>query len=219
MHKISKNFRDHYRKTFLNYGATSQGVDWGDKEWAVEIRQSKMLEVIKDLAQQPLSLLDVGCGYGALAEIIKKRRLNVNYVGIDVVTEMVSEAKKRHPDYNFKSGDILEMDMGSYDYVVCNGILTQKISASTLEMNSFAQELIKKMFDLCRYGIAFNVMSTHVNFYKDNLYYRNPSELMAWCQSELTPHAKVDCAYNLWYEYTVYLYKKTNLIRETNEEE
>ena len=101
----------------------------------------------------------------------------------------------------------MEVDIGQYDYVVCNGILTQKVSASTLTMNQFAQRLISRMFDICNNGVVFNVMSTYVNFQKDNLYYRNPAELMAWCMSEFTPHVRFDCAYDLWYEYTVYLYK------------
>ena len=217
MRKITKDLHDHYRNTFLNHGPTSRGVDWGDKEWAAELRQTKMLEVIKDLPKQPISLLDVGCGYGALAQTIKKCSININYSGIDVVEDMVQEAKKRNPDYSFKSVDFFEMDLGCYDYVVCNGILTQKKSASTSEMNLYAQDLIKKMFSICKYGIAFNVMNTHVNFFKDNLYYRNPSELMAWCQSEITTHLRIDCAYDLWYEYTVYLYKTANQNESINE--
>jgi SAM-dependent methyltransferase len=212
MEEISKILHDHYRNTFVEHGSTSKGVDWGDKEWAALLRQNKMLEVIREPIATKSTVLDVGCGYGALADVIMKKRLNISYTGVDIVEEMVAEGKKRHPSYQFICGDIMDAEIGKYDYVFCNGILTQKLNASTLLMNQFTQRLIKKMFDTCNYGVAFNVMTTFVNFQKDNLYYRNPAELMAWCMSELTPHVKIDCAYDLWYEYTVYLYKP-NVVR------
>ena len=49
-------------------------------------------------------------------------------------------------------------------------------------------------------------MTTHVNYQADNLYYRNPAELLAWCMSELTPRVRLDHAYPLW-EYTLYLHR------------
>ena len=94
-----------------------------------------------------------------------------------------------------------------YDYVVCNGIMTQKLKASNIDMDKFSNLLIKKMWSLCNVGIAFNVMSTHVNHQVENLYYRNSIELLGWCTSELTSKFKIDASYKLWYEYTVYLYR------------
>lgn len=210
-HSVCNILRDHYKKTFLKHGSTSKGVDWGDKEWAAELRQNKMLEVVR--GNEPACILDVGCGYGALADLIKQKELNHTYSGVDVVEEMIVEASSRHPEANFFCGDFLSLDMGKFDYAVCNGILTQKGSASNMEMNRFAQKLIKKMFNSAEIGIAFNVMSTHVNFQKDNLFYKNPTELIAWCMSELTPHLVLDSAYELWYEYTVYLFNP-NYLRE-----
>ncbi|MDX2256964.1 MAG: class I SAM-dependent methyltransferase [Pseudanabaenaceae cyanobacterium bins.39] len=210
MEQVTETLHNHYRETFLLHGATSKGVDWGEKEWASLLRQAKMLEVINNTGENNISLLDVGCGYGALADIIKKQALPIDYTGIEVVKEMLEVAKTNHPNHQFIHGDILEVEVGKYDYVVCNGILTQKLDTSILEMNQFAQRLIRKLFEICNCGVAFNLMTTFVNFQSDNLYYRNPAELMAWCMSELTPHIRVDCAYQLWYEYTVYLYKKPN---------
>ena len=95
---------------------------------------------------------------------------------------------------------------GPFDYVVCNGILTQKLDVPGLAMDQFAARLIRRLFLLCERGIAFNVMTTKVNFFSNNLYYRNPSELLAWCMNELSPYVKLDHSYPL-YEYTVYVYR------------
>lgn len=53
------------------------------------------------------------------------------------------------------------------------------------------------MFERCKIGIGFNTMSTHVNFQKENLYYRDTTELMAWCMSALTP--RLELTFNMNY--------------------
>jgi SAM-dependent methyltransferase len=202
---VTQLLHDHYRATFLTHGATSLGVDWGSREDAARLRHDMMLAVA-DGSPGGGTLLDVGCGYGALADRIDDRGLSLDYTGIDVVVEMVDEGRRRHPHRSFLQGDFLEVEtLGTFDYVICNGILTQKLAASTLDMNTHARRLITALFAACRRGCAFNVMTTYVNYQVDNLYYRNPAELLAWCMAELTSHVRLDHAYPL-YEYTLYLY-------------
>jgi hypothetical protein len=62
------------------------------------------------------------------------------------------------------------------DYVVCAGILTMKLTASILDMNKYAARLIRKMFALCKVGIAFDIMTNQVNFMAENAYYRSPRD-------------------------------------------
>lgn len=212
MYSISQNLKDHYRKTFLKHGASSEGVDWGPDPSKALIRNSKMLEVLRPVGQNERrpSLLDVGCGYGALAELIKLNKIDVDYYGLEIVPEMVKFAKKKHPEAKFFEGDFLEFSGGNFNYVVCNGILTQKLFASNSEMKRYSQSMIKRMFDFCDDGIVFNMMSTHVNYQSENLYYQNPVEMLAWCISELSPQVKLDCTYELWFEYSLFVYKDRN---------
>jgi SAM-dependent methyltransferase len=203
---VTQRLQAHYRATFRAHGATPQGVDWGPRVEAARLRQDAMLAVT-DGCPPGGTLLDVGCGYGALADRIDECSMELDYTGIDVVGEMTSEGRRRHPHRRFLDGDFLAaVPAESYDYVVCNGILTQKLDASILEMNAHARKLVSAMFAACRRGCAFNVMTTHVNYQADNLYYRNPVELLAWCMTELTPHVRLDHAYPL-YEFTIYLYR------------
>lgn len=205
---ISKKLCDHYFSTFESFGANSKGVDWGEKQWAADLRNKNMLAVIKDLNQEE-SLLDVGCGYGALGEIIAQKNLPINYSGIDIAQNMIDHAHSSFGGrFSFFCEDFLEWDCpNQYNYIVCNGILTQKLETSYLEMHEYSKELIKKMFKIANKGIAFNCMSTFVNYQKENLFYKNPSELITWCMSELSPRVRLDASYDLFYEYTVYLYK------------
>lgn len=208
MDTISSKLQAHYQKTFQEYGMTSQGVDWGDDSAKLELRYSKMLAIVKHPLSTKASFLDVGCGYGGLFEYEKTHSVNIDYTGVDVVKSMIDKAELVHDNAKFIHSDILDSSFKDhYDYVVCNGILTQKLDVPALEMDQFAAKLIRKMFEICRVGIAFNIMTTKVNFYSNNLYYRNPSEMLAWCMSELSSIVMLDHSYPM-YEYTLYVYKE-----------
>lgn len=207
MDSISKALRRHYSEKFSLHGPSSEGVDWGADETKMLLRYDKMLNVIGEAGENKASLLDVGCGYGGLSKYVGSRNIELDYTGIDVAQNMIEWATVNVPSGRFIYGDVLEYQFdGKFDYVVCNGILTQKLETPGLQMDRFAAQLVRKMFSLCTVGIAFNIMTTKVNYYSNNLYYRNPAEMLAWCLSEISPHIKLDHAYPL-YEYTIYLYR------------
>jgi 2-polyprenyl-3-methyl-5-hydroxy-6-metoxy-1,4-benzoquinol methylase len=207
MHSISEELRQHYSEKFSSHGPSSEGVDWGADETKLRLRYDKMLSVLTGSGGERPSLLDVGCGYGGLQTFALSKKVLLDYTGIDVAQNMIEWARANVPSGNFIQGDVLEYRFDrQFDYVVCNGILTQKLETPGLEMDRFAAQLIRQMFALCRRGIAFNIMTTKVNFYANNLYYRNPAEMLSWCLSEISSHLKLDHAYPL-YEYTIYLYR------------
>lgn len=217
MNKISSLLKSYHTDVFSKHGATARGVDWNDETELLH-RYQKMLQVLDmDFYSGPgsPSLLDVGCGWGGLAATIKDLGLAVDYHGIDVVEAMVQHGRTKHPEFTFSSGDILETSGSEeYDFLVCNGILTQKHDFTIPDMERYAKEVISRMFALCRHGIAFNMMSTRVNFTVGNLYYQNPVELLGWLLTEVSPRVVLDHGYSSlasgvgkYYDFTVYVYK------------
>jgi SAM-dependent methyltransferase len=207
MDPISKTLGQHYSEKFSLHGPSPEGVDWGTDEAKLLLRYDKMLDVMNPGSGNKPLLLDVGCGFGGLQQYAIHKNIDLDYTGIDVAGNMIEWAKANLTPGNFIHGDILDYKFGhTFDYVVCNGILTQKLETTGLQMDRFAAQLIRQMFSLCTIGIAFNVMTTKVNYYSNNLYYRNPAELFSWCLSELSTHIKLDHSYPL-YEYTIYLYR------------
>lgn len=217
MDAITQTLKDYYTQTFQQHGATAKGVDWGD-ELELLVRYDKMLAVLQKDFMPPLrrvSLLDVGCGWGGLVKRAREVDLPVDYTGIDVVADMVDYGNKTFPDATFRDQDIFAMaEPRAYDFVVCNAILTQKLEISNIQMERYSRELVRKMFELCRHGIAFNMMSTRVNFMVGNLFYQNPSELFAWLLSEISPRVRFDHGYSSlangrgkFYDFTVYVYR------------
>ena len=206
MEPVSKRLKEHYEKAFSEFGASSRGVDWG-KDEDLLLRYDNMLSVARQEAGASVSMLDVGCGYGGLLDHAMARDIEIEYTGIDVAENMIAHAKTHHETGTFYLGDVLHHPFDlRFDYVVCNGILTQKLDATTREMDQFANSLIGRMFELCNNGIAFNIMSDKVNFMAENLYYRSPVEMLSFCLDNLSSKVKVDHAYPL-FEYTVYVFR------------
>lgn len=206
--RISEELGRHYSDKFDRYGPNSQGVDWGADQSRMLLRYEKMLNVLAARDQAKGSLLDVGCGYGGLLAYATEKGIELDYTGIDLADNMIRWAIENSQTGTFVHGDVMSYPFGRrFDYVVCNGILTQKLDTPGLEMDQFAGELIRRLFSLASGGVAFNVMTTKVNHFSNNLYYRNPAELFAWCLTEITPHIRIDHSYPL-YEYTVYLYRQ-----------
>ena len=207
--KVTAALKDHYSASFEAYGATAKGVGWNKKERA-RVRYDKMLAVLDHHISEPTrarpSLLDVGCGYGGLLIHAQQRGIEVDYTGIDPAENMITYARENYPRGRFILGDVLTWEPEeSFDYVVCNGILTKKLDASIPEMEAFTCRLVRKIFQLCRVGTAFNVMTTLVDYMEPDLYYKSPSEMLAFCLGALSRHVAIDHGYPL-YEYTVYIF-------------
>jgi len=217
MDKITQILKNYHQKVFSEHGATAKGVDWNNEDEVI-LRYDKMLKVIDmDFYKGPAkpSMLDVGCGWGGMAKRALDIEAPVDITGVDVVEEMIVHAQNHYPKFNFQTCDIFTLqETEAYDFVVCNAILTQKHNVSIPEMEMFAKRLIRKMFSLCRYGIAFNMMSTRVNFTVGNLYYQNPIELFTFLLNEVSPRVVIDHGYSSlqsgvgkYYDFTVYVYK------------
>jgi SAM-dependent methyltransferase len=84
------------------------------------------LKVI-ELLQGMTSVLDVGCGTGVMFELIRERRPDLDYLGIDVTAQFVAAARERFPAdaRRFREGSLYELDRvpGAFDAVLCRHIL------------------------------------------------------------------------------------------------
>lgn len=207
--KIANDMKQHYSATFLEHGPTSEGVDWGTKADRIKTRLEKMAAVIIGDNSIKIRILDIGCGYGAFYEYLSSCYAGeVEYTGIDLCENMIKEAKKQHPHAKFIIGDFMDYDFGEevFDYVICNGIFTQKLSASSLEMHEYLKQALQRMFNLCQKGFVFNIMSSYVNFHSENLFYFSPAELLSYLLSNVSQNVRLDHSYR-FFEYSCYVYK------------
>lgn len=198
-------FREYHENRFNEHGPTSAGVDWGTDQSRLDLRYSKMLAVTDGDTDPKPTLLDVGCGFGGFLTYARGKGRDLAYTGMDLAGNMIDWACENQQDARFYQGDFFDHDPAEkYDYIVCNGLLTQKMDLSGLAMEQYSNRLIRHMFASCNRGVVVNFMTTRVNFTVNNLYYRSPVETFAWCLTEITPHVRIDHGYP-FFDYTIYL--------------
>jgi SAM-dependent methyltransferase len=190
------------------HGDTAMGVDWHDKEDVVKRRYKIMLGIIPPSNETKTTLLDFGCGLGHLLEYIKESKIsNVEYSGLDISKKFIDVVSKKFGDVKFYHLDIFnDNNIPEFDYIVMNGVFTEKRELSFHEMFEYFKKVLLAVFRKSKKGIAFNVMSKVVDWERDDLFHLSMDLLGEFLAKELSRKFIIRNDYGL-YEYTVYLYK------------
>ena len=200
---------EHYKNCFEEHGDNHLGVDWPNYEDTLK-RYKTMLE-LSNPNELAFSLLDFGCGTSALYEYAlsnpKQFGNKIVYSGLDINSEFVQKSKEKFPHQTFYHKDILvDGDIPNFDYIICNGTFTEKRELSYEEMWEFFTKVITKLWEKCDKGIAFNLMSKHVDWERDDLFHVSLDELGWFLKNNLSRNFTIRNDYGL-YEYTTYVYK------------
>lgn len=200
---------DHYEACLDRHGDTHLGVDWPRPE-DVDTRHEVMLGVVRPGAG-PVSLLDFGCGAGHFREFLRRHGVDrVAYSGLDLSERFVALCRAKFPGDDFRCADVLAIpaaDLPRYDYVVANGVFTEKRDLDFDAMLAYFEALVARLFAMSRVGIAFNVMSKHVDWERDDLFHLPLDVLGRFLTGRVTRHFVARNDYGL-YEYTVYAYRE-----------
>ena len=206
------NIVSHYEACLEQYGDSHLGVDWPKAE-DVHKRHRVMLDVIRPESRgTKVSLLDFGCGAAHLNEyILEQGLLQIEYAGLDLSEKFVQLARSKFPANSFFLMDLLESDasLPMFDYIVLNGVFTEKRELAFDEMLVYFKELLPRVFAHARVGMAFNVMTKHVDWERHDLFHLPFDTLAAFLKTELTRHFVFRNDYGL-YEYTTYVYRESN---------
>jgi SAM-dependent methyltransferase len=211
MKKVYDKIISHYEDCLEKNGDTHLGVDWPVLA-DVEKRYNVMLDVLnfnrKDDAI--VTVLDFGCGTAHLLEHIDRKALkNIKYSGLDISEKFITVAKNKFPENDFYCLDILDNDVAlpHFDFILMNGVFTEKRELSFDEMWSYFTAMLLKAFETSNKGIAFNVMSKNVDWERDDLFHVSHDLLSNFLCKSLTRNYIIRNDYGL-YEYTVYVLKK-----------
>ncbi|MFP4157539.1 MAG: class I SAM-dependent methyltransferase [Opitutales bacterium] len=172
--KDTHSITDLYAKRYKEYGYDPRTLGWfkGKQELRFSILTSQV-----DLEQK--SILDVGCGFGDLNYFLKSRLKSYRYHGVDLVEELIFEAKKRHPEegIHFSCEDFLAATPQQYDFILGSGIFNYRLSHE--DNYQYIQKTLKKALDECTIGCAFDFLSDKVDFQKyEFTFHSNPSKIL-----------------------------------------
>jgi SAM-dependent methyltransferase len=159
---------------------------------------------ISDLNES--SILDFGCGSGHLATYLKSKGVDFRYTGVDVVEEFFDIAREKNPGARF--GVLEDFKHEKFDYIFISGVFNNKRPGN----RKFYQETLRILFGMCNKGIAFNLMSTYVDYQDEGLFYESPEKAFRFIKNELTPFVTLRHDYEVKqgvvpFEFAVYAYR------------
>jgi SAM-dependent methyltransferase len=204
---MNDRLKGHYKTLFKKHGDSSQAVQWTDRG-----SHFKRFEILKSISDDINSVIDLGCGLAHLYEYMLNGGYKGKYLGLDFVPEFIEANKDKYKgvkQVNFELFDITKDNLPTdYEYVIVNGVFNNKQKNN----KEFMLNSIVKMFNACKKGVAFNAMSTYVDFFDDDLYYSDPLEIFDFCKKNLTRKITLRHDYivkerGFPFEYTIYLYK------------
>ena len=199
---------DHYARCFAAHGATPAGADWPNA--ADLATRFDVLLGVADGGPVPASLLDLGCGAGLLRDhLAATGRLDrVDWRGIEIVPAIAAAARARHPGAAIEVRDVLAdpLPEAGVDYVVMNGVLTERVGVPEADMQAYAEAMIAAAFRAARIGIAFNVMSAHVDWTRDDLFHLPFDRLAGFLKRRVSRHLVFRADYGLG-EYAAYVFR------------
>ncbi len=199
----------HYDACLARHGDTAQGADWPD-EAARRTRFDIMLDLIPP-GSRKVSLCDLACGTGELLSHIERCGLNIAYTGADLSAHALELARTKFPGARFIGIDVLsaapeELAALSCDYMVMNGLFTVKADLTHDQMWAFMTGVIERVWPLVSGGLAFNVMSSHVDWERDDLFHVPFDKMAAFLHGIAGRQIAFRADYGL-YEHTCYVYK------------
>lgn len=196
----------YYSARIQQFGPSPEGVDW-DSHAAQSRRFDQLLKVVD--SDGPFSLLDYGCGYGALFDHLRALELDTVYCGFDIAPAMIAQARTRHEadPHAYWTDDGSEV--AAADYAVASGVFNMKQLAPDSAWRAYVLDTLADLDRLAARGFAFNLLTTRANAddMRTDRYYAEPGATFDYCVRHFSPHVALLHDYGLS-EFTVVVRKE-----------
>jgi SAM-dependent methyltransferase len=192
----------YYAAALATHGPTPRGVDWNSAE-SQELRFTQLLAVVADGGA---SVLDFGCGYGALAARLRRDGHRGAYTGYDAAPEMIAAAEADQVSQGLEACRFTsELEgIGSSDYALASGLFNVRLDASLPLWEAYVRDTIDAIARLGTRGFAFNMLTRYADAHRmrADLYYADPGTWLTWCLDRFGRHVVLRHDYPL-YEFTI----------------
>ena len=180
---LLRQTRQYYDGRLAEHGPTARGVDWNSEE-SQHLRFRELTRLIED---EQASVLDYGCGYGALRVYLREHGHQGQYMGFDISERMIEAARTGAADAaaTFSSD---RKAINRADYTLASGIFNVKQDATDEAWRRYLMETIGDLAVVSTRGFAFNALSSYsdVDRRRPDLYYADPLELFDHCKRNIS---------------------------------
>ncbi len=159
-------------------GISSLQLGWENRE-AHYARFATLAESVQLVDR---SILDVGCGLGDLCEFLDEEGIACNYLGVDLLEEMINRARHRFPSRRFRVLDLISDPASAgetFDVVYSSGVFNLRASAN----QSFLSKAFDSFVALSNHHIVVSLLDERSPDRDDTLYcYHNQEQVTALLQ-------------------------------------
>lgn len=201
--------RDLYTGNLATHGLDSRSVGWKD-EASQLVRFDRLARVIDVDGRQTggFTVNDWGCGYGAMFHFLEGRFGDAlrGYAGYDISQEMLDAATRSivSPKARFVLGpDVTD----EADYTFVSGTFNVKLKAADADWDRYVRRQLEAIYARSRRGMAFNLLTSYVDWEQDNLFYADPREFFDFCKRHLSRYVTLLHDYPL-YEWTMLVHRE-----------
>ena len=195
----------YYADKVRQFGASARGVDWNSEDSQV-LRFGELLRLID--AGQMTSVIDYGCGYGALLDYLRLSGWRHRYTGFDISESMIACAVAAHGGDPLSSFTNDRDRLGLADQVFASGVFNVKLDHPSDAWQEYVLATLVEIDRLSERGFAFNMLSSYSDLDKQrpDLFYGSPMFFFDYCKSHFSPRVALLHDYPL-YEFTVVVRK------------
>ena len=203
--EVLSRVADYYSAKVREHGPTARGVDWNCAE-SQSIRFEQLLKIVPGSVEE-FSILDFGCGYGGLIEVLEGRGVPFRYFGYDVSEEMISRARRLYRRAGCEFSGRLQPG-ARCDYAVASGVFNVKLDAPVAEWLDHVLVTLGELDRLSAKGFAFNVLTSYSDpeHMRGDLFYADPCQLFDHCKRRFSRQVALLHDYGL-YEFTLLVRK------------
>jgi SAM-dependent methyltransferase len=160
-----------YAARLQRFGHDPRTLGWDKRQH--RLRYAALLE---HWPRQPLSVLDVGCGFGDLAGFCEAGGRPVAYTGIDLSPELIAAGRRAAPGRDLRVWDWdLQGAPGRFDLVLASGLFHHRL----VDSEGFIRRMLRRFAAAARMGFAVNFMSSTAERRYPHLHYAEPAIMLA----------------------------------------
>jgi SAM-dependent methyltransferase len=198
--KVARYYSDRLRE----HGTTARGVDWSSEESQVLrfVQVARLLPV-----DEAYSVVDYGCGYGAVLEFLEGRGDRFDYQGYDISKAMVDQARRDHGSAQ-RRFTTAEDDLEPADFAIASGIFNVKLDTTVDDWSDYVTDTLRRIDRLGNRGFAFNMLTSYsdADRMRPDLFYGDPCRYFDHCKRTFSKQVALLHDYGL-YEFTILVRK------------
>jgi SAM-dependent methyltransferase len=173
----AEEVRERYGRRHAEYGYDPRTLGWN--VGSQRVRFEALLEGLRD--DDYAAILDVGCGFGDLLDFLRARGWQGRYTGIDLVPELVAEARRRHEGdgaATFACTEITAIPRQEQSAMaVAIGIFNHRLHRDNME---FVRGMLAALWASSTEVVVCDFLSTtsETNRRRDDLFYADPGVML-----------------------------------------